>query len=220
MQQGKVDFIEWLSTQDGRELSGIDTIDSLIKDDVGLIAPLIFKLQTMDCVSIILNKYYNVSQSVIAEQFNVSQFAISKRISVAYDKLKIKLKQHLVEPNIEQARLDLSLLFCDEYLAEVMCMYEYHSSSFASVLFGKSSGCRKSQIMFYSNIINNACKTPIECALLGHNATKDDAQIYNEICKNKNEIVAISQKYNGLIDFILQNETFGDFKHKKDNNDG
>lgn len=123
----KLDYWDWVSTQDQVELGSVETLQTLIKEHFDYIRPSLHKMFWLEANTIYLNQVYNIPQKVIGYYVNMSQLGISKRLHSGLKRLQI----YFVKPkeSMQQVRDDISSLLSPKELQVTLLYYQFHNLS-------------------------------------------------------------------------------------------
>lgn len=218
MADGKLDYWDFVSTQDRQDYTNREDFATLAKESLEFLNPYLDKMIWVEANIIYLNKVYDISQKLIGNYLNISQYGVSKRLNKAMERLKVKVKC----PNNDYGavRDELLLAFGERNISPAMCLYVFNNMTMAVAIEQEKL---KDRIVAVIEAFINAKDNPIKYATIAHGLdTLNQAQLninkeYKRIIENKDKIRNISLKYGDYFQMILDSTGIGEFVFNKQN---
>lgn len=127
MQEGKLDYWDWVSSQDTLDVTDKEDITELLKECYEWIAPYLERMFWVDANVIYLNKIHRVPQRDIGGYLGISQLGVSKRIRSAMKKLKLRVKEPELDLTI--VKDELAQILPPAHHSVAMLIYTYQCKS-------------------------------------------------------------------------------------------
>lgn len=139
MQEGKLDYWDWVSGQDIIDYSDVsESFSNLIKEQFEVIRPILLNMFWVETNAIYLNQIHNIPQLIIGQYaLGVSQLGVSKRIRAG----KRRLQLYAIKPkdSIHIVREKITPYLTEQELQVVLVYYQFHNLILTANIFGFTS---------------------------------------------------------------------------------